>query len=86
MIIAKVNNNEKRHTENHQNERKSVMCHEIGARLLIDDAWHHVADAAAAGLPAILLDRPWNQEPVPPGAIRTHNWPDTVTRVLEHLR
>lgn len=69
----------------HQNEPKSIRCREIDAQLLIDDAWHHVADAAAADLPAILFDRPWNQTPVPAGVVRTHDWEAVVKWSAENL-
>ena len=69
--------------QNDSQERpKSTLCHEIGAKLLIDDAWHHIADAAQNNLGAILMNRPWNQAELPANAVRVYNWEDTTARVL----
>lgn len=63
----------------HQNEPKSIRCREIDAQLLIDDAWHHIADAVAANLKAILVNRPWNQTPLPRQAVRVSDWNEVST-------
>lgn len=66
--------------------RKSEVCLEIGAHLHIEDALSHAAEVAAAGIPVLLPDRPWNQEPEPPGVHRMHTWPEMVAWIRAHVR
>ena len=40
---------------------KSEVCLEVGALLMIDDAFHNAQDCADKGIPVILFRRPWNQ-------------------------
>lgn len=40
---------------------KSEVCLEVGAKLLIDDAFHNAEDCADKGIPVVLFRRPWNQ-------------------------
>ncbi len=41
---------------------KSEICMQVGASLIIDDAFHNVTDCAEKGIPAILFRRPWNEK------------------------
>ncbi|OGG41367.1 hypothetical protein A2837_02515 [Candidatus Kaiserbacteria bacterium RIFCSPHIGHO2_01_FULL_46_22] len=59
-------------------KKKSEVCREIGATVIIDDAIKHVKDVAASGLPALLFDRPWNREEIPSGIHRMHSWQEIV--------
>lgn len=51
--------------------RKSDIMKAIGGKVLVDDAVRYVEDAAAAGLPAILLTQPYNR--------KGHTWPPAMT-------
>ncbi len=68
-----------------QHNSKSNTCHEIGALALIDDALHHVIDAVENDLKAVLLDRPWNQEILPDGAVRVYDWAEVVAWVENNV-
>ncbi len=46
-------------TENHR--KKSEICEEIGATLLIDDSIENALDCAENDIQAILLKKPWNK-------------------------
>ena len=59
-------------------QKKSEVCREIGASILVDDALKHVKDVAQSGLPAILPDRPWNREENPTGVQRMYSWNEIV--------
>lgn len=64
---------------------KSEVCREIGAVLLIDDAMKHARDVAESGIPALLPDRPWNQEGEPSGVHRVHSWGEIVKWIRENV-
>jgi phosphoglycolate phosphatase-like HAD superfamily hydrolase len=56
---------------------KSATLRAIGAALLIDDNFHQIHRAAAAGFPAILFrDLPWNRHI--PWSHRAYSWPDAA--------
>lgn len=56
--------------------KKSAACVTHGAHYLIDDMPHYAADAAAAGIKALLFGNyPWNQQPASaPQIQRVANW------------
>ena len=60
----------------HQVKRtKSAVCKEIGAVVHIEDAPSHAYEVATAGIPVLLLDRPWNRNSSLPRAVtRVHSW------------
>lgn len=64
---------------------KAEVCREIGALALIDDALRHAKDVAAAGITAILPDRPWNQSETPSGVHRMHSWNEIVSWIKKNL-
>lgn len=64
---------------------KSEVCREIDAAVLIDDAMRHAREVAAAGIPVLLPDRPWNQDPVPHGVTRVHHWSDIIDWIENNL-
>ncbi len=66
-------------------KKKSEVCREIGAAVIVDDALKHVKDVATSGLPALLFDRPWNREETPAGAHRIHSWDDAVAWIERNL-
>lgn len=55
---------------------KSVVCYQIGARMLIDDSPSYIADCHAAGIDVLVFgDYPWNQaDRLPQGAKRAKDW------------
>ena len=63
---------------------KSEVCKEIGACLLIDDAAHHVYDATKEGIPALLLDKTWNQNDDIGKAIRVRDWDHALSHLKEN--
>lgn len=65
--------------------KKSEVCKEIGAAVLIDDALIHAQEVAAAGIPVLLPDRPWNRDHTPKGVTRVHGWDEIVSWIDAHL-
>ena len=65
--------------------KKSQVCEEIGAAVLIEDALVNVTDVLNAGIPVLMLDRPWNQSHTPAGATRVWHWEEITTWVATHL-
>ena len=61
--------------------KKSVICRQIGAATLIEDAPHHAKESSADGIRVIMPDRPWNRSETPSSIIRTHSWDE----ILYHL-
>jgi len=60
---------------------KAAMCKELGVELMIDDHMKNAVECAAAGIPALLFDQPWNQGELPPGVKRVRSWNEIVERV-----
>lgn len=58
-----------------QKRLKKDVCKQVGASLLIDDCLEYALDCAAAGIPVVMLDYPWNQ--TKPGEL-----PENVKRVF----
>lgn len=56
-------------------------CH---CDLLIDDGPHNIEAMQEAGLPAIILDRPWNRHECP-GVPRARSWPEAVLLAKQQL-
>ena len=61
---------------------KLEICRTIGAIRLIDDAISHVNLVASGGIPAFLLDRPWNQEETVPGVQRVFSWDEITAHLM----
>ncbi len=64
---------------------KAEVCRAIGAPVLIDDALRHARDVAAAGVTALLPDRPWNRSETPAGVHRMHSWREIVDWIKSHV-
>lgn len=60
--------------------KKSVICKEIGARILIDDHIENALDCAENGIKVFLMDAPWNQsEDLPENIIRVKSWKEIIS-------
>ena len=60
-------------------KKKSAICREIGAKILIDDHVDNALDCAANAIKVYLLDAPWNQrESLPGGIIRVKSWKEII--------
>ncbi len=67
-------------------ERSKVdICRKNGVCLLFEDALHNAKEVAAAGIPVIMPNRPWNQEETPTGVIRVNGWKQAYTEALKIL-
>jgi uncharacterized HAD superfamily protein len=53
---------------------KPRVARERRLDLLIDDELHLAVATAAASVPVLLFDRPWNQGRLPAGVVRVHTW------------
>jgi uncharacterized HAD superfamily protein len=60
---------------------KVAVCKDLGISFLVDDALANARAVAEAGIPVLLLDAPWNQEPVEPPVIRVAGWDEAVARI-----
>ena len=66
----------------HVHKSKGDVCKEIAARVLIDDALHNAASVSTQGIPALLLDAPWNQGPLPKLVTRVMSWDEILEQLL----
>jgi uncharacterized HAD superfamily protein len=59
-----------------QHESKKHICVRLGSQCHIDDAFHHAVDVSGGtdGIPVLLMDKPWNQDKVPPNVHRCGRW------------
>lgn len=64
---------------------KSVVCHTIGAKLLVEDALHNAVEVASSGIPVIMPDRPWNQGQLPRSVTRSMSWPETKNIITRNI-
>ena len=55
-------------------EYKTRMVRELRLDLLIEDELHVALAAAAAPIPVLLFDRPWNRGELPTGLTRVTDW------------
>lgn len=61
---------------------KPRIVQERALDVLIDDELH-VAAAVGARVPVLLLDRPWNRGPLPPGVSRVSTWDEILDQVAK---
>ena len=60
-------------------KKKSAICREIGAKILIDDHIDNALDCAQNGITVYLLDAPWNERgSLPPYIIRVKSWKEII--------
>ena len=52
---------------------KADFCREAGIQVMIECSIETARDCASNGIPTILLDKPWNQGPLPPGVTIVHS-------------
>ncbi|MEA3514681.1 MAG: hypothetical protein U9R34_04345 [Nanoarchaeota archaeon] len=52
--------------------KKSDICNDLGAKLMIEDSVSHAYDCVSEGIDVFLMDMPWNQ---------SYNADDKITRV-----
>lgn len=63
---------------------KAQICNEIGSSVLIDDSLSFVKECVGSGVRVILLDRPWNKQPVTDGVYRVASW-DKIPHIIGEL-
>ncbi len=61
---------------------KSVVCKEIGAQVLIEDAFKHALEASEAGIRVLLPHRPWNKGQTAPNITRVTSWNQAAAILL----
>lgn len=62
--------------------KKSEICKEIGAEILIDDHIENALDCAENGIKVFLMDAPWNkQEDLPEGVVRVKSWKEITGKL-----
>jgi uncharacterized protein len=59
-------------------KRRIIREHRLD--LLIDDELHVAMGVALAGIPVLLVDRPWNQGTLPAGITRVGNWSEILAQ------
>lgn len=62
---------------------KSGICLKLGARVIVEDNKKYAVECASHGIPAVLLDRPWNQGILPSGVVRVRSWSDVPGIIAE---
>jgi hypothetical protein len=57
---------------------KAEVCRSRGINTIVEDSLEHVGECCRSGMRAVLLDKPWNRGPTPPGAARVTSWEEAV--------
>lgn len=60
--------------EPRQKISKGDLCRDLKVAVFVDDALHHTASVAKAGIPALLFDAPWNRRETPNKVTRVFSW------------
>jgi len=56
-------------------QKKSVVCHQLGIDVIIEDALEFALDCASNNIRVILMNMPWNQtKTLPKNVTRIYNW------------
>jgi hypothetical protein len=61
---------------------KSVVCQEIGAKVLVEDAPKHVLEVSESGIRVLMPHRPWNLGLVAPKITRVTSWNQTAALLM----
>ena len=60
---------------------KGRAAGELGLDVLVEDEFPAARAVARAGVAVLLMDRPWNQGPLPPRIVRVASWAEALTRL-----
>ena len=63
---------------------KGEICRELGVEVFVDDTLDNVTDVADFGIPALLLDAPWNQGEIKSLVTRVYSWDEIVEILIEN--
>ena len=61
---------------------KSAVCKEIGAKVLVEDAFKHALEVSEAGIRVMMPHRPWNIGQIAPNITRVTSWGQIATFLL----
>lgn len=61
--------------------KKSTLCRQWGAAVLVDDDLTHIIDCVENGMPVLAFDTPWNQGRLPEGVAGFSSW----EKIYQHL-
>ncbi len=68
--------------KNDHSIKKSIICADIGAKILIDDHLDNAYDCASEGITVFLMDAPWNKtEDLPANVIRVKSWLEILKKI-----
>ena len=57
--------------------KKSEICNDVGAKLMIDDSVNHAYDCVSEDIDVFLMDMPWNQNyKADDKIIKVYSWDD----------
>lgn len=60
-------------------KKKSIICKEIDAKIIIEDHIDNALDCAENGITVYLIDAPWNQrDSLPSNIIRVKSWKEII--------
>lgn len=60
-------------------KKKSLVCKELGAKIIIEDHLENALDCSENGIKVFLIDAPWNQtESLPENVVRVKSWKDII--------
>lgn len=65
--------------------RKSEICREIGASLIIEDCPVHAGECLSSGIAVILMERPWNRSFEEKSALRVKSWKEASDVLVSAL-
>ncbi len=60
---------------------KGRVAGELRLDVLVEDEFPAARAVAQAGVPVLLMDRPWNQGPLPPHVVRIASWAEALARL-----
>ncbi len=63
---------------------KAEICKELGCKVLVDDASHHVEPFLGTGIQVIIFNHPWNvYHRFPPSVKRADSWQEVIGLIEE---
>lgn len=66
---------------------KADICQSLTIDIFVEDNHKWAHQVAEKGIPTILMNKPWNQEPITHSNVtRVHNWKEIEQRIVNHKR
>jgi hypothetical protein len=61
--------------------KKSQVCKEFNAKIIIEDDLMHITDCASNGIQVIVYNHPWNREGLSENITRVSDWNEILEKI-----